>query len=49
MTAKQLRWWLVVAALALGGAAAIARTPSKPAPAPVHASKPAPVRPPNGC
>jgi hypothetical protein len=49
MTAARLRRWLAIAALALGAAAAAARTPVKPARHDaVHSSKPAP-RPVNGC
>jgi hypothetical protein len=50
MTRKQVRRWLIIAALALGAAAAIARTPVNPArAAQARAAKPAPYRPANGC
>ena len=45
--ARPVRRWLAIAALALGAAASIARTPAKPAPAQV--STPAASRPASGC
>jgi hypothetical protein len=47
MTVQRARRWLMIAALALGAAAAAARMPVKPSSA-AHAVKAAP-RPVNGC